>query len=145
MSEENNFLGGKDDKPKRSFLSHVKRFFLKVFGFALLAYVLFSMFVYFMSYSDGWRSGTLTKFSRKGYIFKTWEGEIYQRGAEDASLNIMNKAWNFSVESKQDIVIKELETYIGEEFRLHYYKRYGHLFWLGDTDYFVDSVVSVKR
>ena len=64
------------------------------------------MFIYFASYSDGWRSGTLTKFSRKGYIFKTWEGEIYQRGAEDASLNIMNKAWNFSVEDKQKNVIK---------------------------------------
>ncbi len=31
-------------------------------------------------YSDGKRSGVITKFSRKGLIWKSWEGEMIQGG-----------------------------------------------------------------
>jgi hypothetical protein len=40
-------------------------------------------FVTFRSYSDGTRVGTLTKLSRKGYIFKTHEGQLMTGGMTD--------------------------------------------------------------
>lgn len=35
---------------------------------------------YYNSFSDGTRDGVLYKFSRKGNIFKTYEGEMVQPG-----------------------------------------------------------------
>ncbi len=36
----------------------------------------FLLLKYFYTYSDGYRAGLLQKFSRKGTIFKTYEGEL---------------------------------------------------------------------
>ena len=107
----------------------------------LLGLIGWLVFVYYYTYSDGWRSGTLTKFSRKGYVSKTWEGEIYQRGMEQGSLNVVNKPWLFSVEGKEKSAIAVLEANPGKEYRVHYKQRITTFFWLGDTEYFVDSVV----
>lgn len=128
-------------KAKFEFIKTIKRFFLKLISLFLLGLFGWLAFVYFYTYSNGWRSGTLTKFSRKGYVSKTWEGEIYQRGMEQGSLNVVNKPWLFSVESKEKSAIAMLETNPGKEFRLHYKQRITTFFWLGDTEYFVDSVV----
>ena len=38
--------------------------------------VLFLAFFMFGSYSDGYRAGTVTKLSKKGFIIKTYEGEL---------------------------------------------------------------------
>ena len=52
---------------------------LILFSIVLLPFVIFTLYsllVLNWSYSDGWRSGVLQKFSRKGWICKTWEGEL---------------------------------------------------------------------
>ncbi len=33
-------------------------------------------FDYYVPYSNGWRAGKLIKFSHKGVIIKTWEGQL---------------------------------------------------------------------
>ncbi len=45
--------------------------FLIILGLAIFVYL-----KYFYTYSDGYRAGLLQKFSRKGTIFKTYEGEL---------------------------------------------------------------------
>ncbi|MDO8346655.1 MAG: hypothetical protein Q7S85_02025 [Rugosibacter sp.] len=54
--------------------------FLKGFiGFLLVAALLFAGYVWLAfqySYSDGERAGFVQKFSRKGWLCKTWEGEL---------------------------------------------------------------------
>jgi len=35
-------------------------------------------FIYYVPFSEGYRSGELIKFSNKGVLAKTWEGEISQ-------------------------------------------------------------------
>ena len=35
-------------------------------------------FVYYVPYSEGYRSGELIKFSRKGVMVKTWNGWIFR-------------------------------------------------------------------
>lgn len=91
-------------------------------------------FMYFVPYSEGTRSGELIKFSHKGVIFKTWEGEISQ-GISGAQI------FSFSVESKNKEVIKKLDELQGHYVKLTYFERFGILSWLGDTKYFVKDVV----
>ncbi|MBK7268496.1 MAG: hypothetical protein IPI07_02900 [Flavobacteriales bacterium] len=73
--------------PKRSFGSVLKRTawrLLLVVGALLIAWVLF---LYYASYSEGSRSGMVIKLSKRGMVFKTWEGQMnlqtfrsYRRG-----------------------------------------------------------------
>lgn len=100
---------------------------------ALLILAAFYTFVYFVTYSEGVRSGELIKFSRKGVIAKTWEGEISQ-GISGAQI------FPFSVLDKDEEVIEKLQEYQGEYVRLRYVERYATFFWLGDTRYFVEEV-----
>ena len=90
-------------------------------------------FLYFATYSEGVRAGRLVKFSHKGVIIKTWEGEISQ-GVSDAQVFV------FSVEASEKQVIDDLTKLQGKYVKLDYFERFGKLFWLGDTKYFVTKV-----
>ncbi|PKV50516.1 hypothetical protein ATE84_2574 [Aquimarina sp. MAR_2010_214] len=92
------------------------------------------VFIYYASYSEGTRSGELIKFSNKGVLFKTWEGEISQ-GISGAQI------FSFSVESQKEDIIKKLEKFQGRYVKLKYKERFGKVSWLGDTKYFVIDVV----
>ncbi len=89
--------------------------------------------VYYLTYSEGTRAGELIKFSKKGVIVKTWEGEISQ-GVSGA------KIFTFSVEDGKKDVIKSLQEHQGKYVKVHYFERYGTFFWLGDTKYFITKV-----
>ncbi len=99
-----------------------------------LLFSIWYAFVYFASYSEGTRSGELIKFSHKGFIFKTWEGEISQ-GVSGAQI------FSFSVEDKNKEVIKKMEDLQGHYVKLKYFERFTALSWLGDTKYFVTDVI----
>lgn len=111
----------------------MRKFFLKFLGILLLIFVAYVCFLYFAFYSDGVRAGRLVKFSHKGVIIKTWEGEISQ-GVSDAQVFI------FSVEPGERQAIADLNRLQGKFVKLHYFERFGKLFWLGDTKYFVTKV-----
>jgi len=95
--------------------------------------IMYVCFLYFASYSNGVRAGELIKFSHKGVMFKTWEGEISQGVSE-------SQRFVFSVESSEKQVIEDLNNFQGNMVKLHYFERYKTLFWLGDTKYFVTKV-----
>ena len=109
----------------------------KVFAIIIISILaLFSIwyaFVYFVTYSEGTRSGELIKFSNKGVVFKTWEGEISQ-GISGAQI------FSFSVEDSNDEVIKKLEALQGRYVKVGYKERYAKITWLGDTKYFITEV-----
>ncbi|MFK7812797.1 MAG: 6-phosphogluconate dehydrogenase [Maribacter sp.] len=90
-------------------------------------------FIYFVPYSEGKRSGELIKFSNKGVVFNTWEGEISQ-GVSGAQI------FKFSVLQKNQEVIKNLQEYQGEYVKLDYVERYATFFWLGDRKHFITKV-----
>lgn len=115
----------------------MKKFFLKFIGLLFLGFILYLCFLYFASYSEGVRAGRLVKFSHKGVIVKTWEGEISQ-GVSDSQIFI------FSVEDKEKKVIEDLNRLQGKFVTLHYFERFGKLFWLGDTKYFITKVEQDK-
>ncbi|CAL2075969.1 6-phosphogluconate dehydrogenase [Tenacibaculum sp. 190524A05c] len=109
----------------------------KILAFILLGIFLIAtayyVFIYYATYSEGERSGELIKFSRKGLVVKTWEGEISQ-GISGAQI------FKFSVEDKEEQVIKNLKEFQGRYVKLTYIERFGKFFWLGDTRYFITKV-----
>ncbi|WP_324026686.1 6-phosphogluconate dehydrogenase [Maribacter sp. BPC-D8] len=98
---------------------------------------LYYAFIYFVTFSEGTRSGELIKISHKGVIAKTWEGEISQ-GISGAQI------FSFSVLDKDKEVIEKLQEYQGQYVKISYVERYTTFFWLGDSKYFVTKVQAEK-
>ena len=95
---------------------------------------------YYNTYSEGNRSGILQKFSRKGNIFKTYEGELIMSSiASTSNTTLASEKFFFSV--KEDSIAKTLFNFEGKHVTLHYEQKRGHLPWNGETDYFVNSMV----
>lgn len=87
---------------------------------------------YFNIYSDGSREGILYKFSRKGNVFKTFEGEIIQPGLRSVQGGVINtNNLSFSV---IDIALADsLNKVIGKNVKLHYIQYRKNLPWRGDN------------
>lgn len=92
------------------------------------------------TYSSGERAGYVQKFSRKGWLCKTWEGEL-------AMVNIpgaMQEKFAFTVRS--DSIAEEINRLQGHRVALHYDQHVGvPLSCLGETEYFVDGVRSIEE
>lgn len=87
------------------------------------------------SYSDGERAGTLQKFSRRGWLCKTEEGEL----ALYIVSGIAPQIWNFTV--RDPSVAALLDKAVGHKVQLHYEEHAGlPSSCFGDTRYFVDRV-----
>lgn len=109
-----------------------KAVIITLVGIAAIFAVVYA-FIYFVTFSDGIRSGELIKISHKGVLVKTWEGEISQ-GISGAQI------FSFSVLDKDQEVIEKLQEYQGEYVKLKYVERFATFFWLGDSKYFVIGV-----
>jgi len=100
------------------------------------------------NYSEGERAGSITKLSKKGIIFKTWEGSIdmgiYQ-GARPNKGSVENTIWDFSVAN--DDIAKQIQeaNARGNRVVLHFKEKYMKLFWVGETKYIVTAVEEVKN
>lgn len=104
-----------------------------IVGVLVVSIVCYFSFLYYASYSDGVRSGQLIKFSHKGVIFKTWEGEISQ-GLSGGQI------FAFSVMDNQEKVITDLKNLEGQYVKVSYTERYKTFPWWGDTKYFIIEV-----
>lgn len=110
----------------------------KIFLYIVLAISLCSAgyfaFIYYVPFSEGVRSGELIKISHKGFLFKTWEGEMSQ-GISGAQI------FSFSVMDNQEETIQTLKDLQGKYVKVEYEERYKTFFWWGDTRYFVTKVI----
>jgi len=103
----------------------------------------FSYWKYFYTYSDGYRAGLLQKFSYKGNIFKTYEGEMILGGVSSNLVVALNpEKFYFSVTNEK--LAKQLDTMQGQMVMVHYHQKNGVLFWQGDTENLVDSVKRIR-
>ncbi len=101
----------------------VKKKIRKYLYLALTLFILIvGVYVYwsfFFNYSDGTRTGLLQKFSRKGNLFKTYEGElILSSVASSKNVTIASEKFLFSVQD--EAVAKELESLQGKIVDVHY-------------------------
>lgn len=115
----------------------MKKTLFYILGSLLLLYLLYFAFIYFVPYSEGTRTGELIKFSRKGVITKTWEGELSQ-GISGAQI------FQFSVLDGNREVIKKLQENEGNYVKLTYIERYSTFVFWGDTKYFITEVEEAR-
>jgi hypothetical protein len=121
----------------------MKQVFLKIGIAVVLIAVLglggWTWFSLAYNYSDGERAGYVQKFSRKGWICKTWEGE-------QALVNLpgaMPEIFYFSV--RDDGVAKRIQESVGKRVALSYEQHIGiPTTCFGDTQYFVVNVRVVE-
>jgi hypothetical protein len=93
--------------------------------------------VFNWNYSDGDRAGYLQKFSRKGWICKTYEGEL----AMTTVPGVAPVIWTFSVRMWDDPLAAQINGLLGKKVVLHYRElRYLPSTCFGETAYFVDNV-----
>lgn len=86
-------------------------------------------------YSSGERAGYVQKFSLKGYICKTWEGEIVLVSMPGT------QAEKFTFTVKDDSVAKKVNDSMGQRIKLIYEEHKGIPFsCFGETPYFVQDV-----
>lgn len=111
----------------------MKKTLFGILGVIVLLFIAWFAFIYFVPYSEGTRSGELIKFSKKGVISKTWEGEISQ-GISGAQI------FQFTVLDNNQEAIEALQENEGNYVRLKYVERYATFFFWGDTKYFITEV-----
>lgn len=91
------------------------------------------------TYSEGVRTGYVQKLSSKGWLCKTWEGELAMTTVPGTAPQI----FNFSVRS--DSVAQEIEKRSGAQVTLSYKEHRGvPTSCFGETTYFVDGVRGTK-
>lgn len=115
--------------------SRVTFILLSLITAAVALFALYTWVTLQVSYSDGERAGFLQKFSRKGWICKTWEGEILLSSMPGA----IPERFEFSV--RDDLVARQLMAAMGKRVNLSYAQHKGvPSACFGETEYFVEKV-----
>lgn len=92
-----------------------------------------------INYSTGNRVGKVVKISKKGVMFKTWEGELQQEDNPEK--------WAFSIRGSQEQVRENIDDAIeaNKRVKLYYKQKYIVLPWRGDTDYLIYKVEVLEK
>jgi len=91
------------------------------------------------SYSKGERAGYVQKFSQKGWMIKTWEGELTLVAVPGS----MPEKFFFTVRS--DELAKKINTSVGKRVAVSYEQHKGlPANWFGDTEYFVKEIKVIE-
>jgi hypothetical protein len=101
----------------------------------LLGFLAYTFFTLKWAYSEGDRAGILQKFSRKGWICKTYEGEL----AVSYTPGMAPVIWNFTV--RDESVATKIKDAEGKRVVVHYNEHRGvPTDCFGETQYYVDDV-----
>ncbi|MDP1593106.1 MAG: hypothetical protein Q8L80_02565 [Gallionella sp.] len=91
------------------------------------------------SYSEGERAGFMQKLSHKGWLCKTWEGELSLVALPGAA----PEKFYFSV--RDETVAQQINANVGQRVALTYEQHKGlPTSCFGETDYFVTAVKIIK-
>ena len=112
----------------------MRKFLIILIGIIIIGIAGYFTIMYYATYSEGNRTGELIKFSHKGYLFKTWEGELNQGFSG-------NQVFKFSVIDADQKVIQQMKDFQGKYVKVTYIERYTTFPWWGETNYFVTQVV----
>ena len=129
-------------EPKQSFVRRHwgKLTIATVLLLPILVFTIWAGIALSWSYSTGQRTGYVQKLSLKGWLCKTWEGEL-QMSNIPGSAPIL---FQFSVRS--DSIARAIEALAGKQVALTYEQHVGvPSDCFGETEYFVTSVREVTR
>ncbi len=108
----------------------------------LLLAILAGSVAVFANFSDGYRVGRVIKLSRKGYVFKTWEGQLNLEAlSQDEGI------WEFSVHRGDDDIRQQIDEAVemGSRVKLYYKEKYFQFDWRGKTKYFIYEVENIEE
>ena len=98
----------------------------------VLVFVIWSTITLHYTYSSGDRAGYLQKISKRGWLCKTWEGELQLTAVPGAAPE------KFIFTTRSDSLANELNRLSGQHVSLHYEQHKGvPSSCFGDTEYFV--------
>lgn len=123
-------------------MTKIKKAFIIISLILIVGLGLFGYVYYYVPFSDsGVKAGVLNNVKHKGYVFKTYEGELIQIGFSHGKKGLQSNEFLFSVEDED--VAKRLMNLAGQEVKLHYKEYFGALPWRGHSKFVVDSIVEV--
>lgn len=101
--------------------------------------VLYTAAVLNFAYSSGERAGYVLKLSRKGWVCKTWEGELQMLAIPGA----LPEKFHFTVPDEK--VAEQINQVLGKQVTLHYDEHVGiPSTCFGDTGYYVTGVEAIR-
>jgi hypothetical protein len=114
----------------------VLKWLLIAIGAVVLGTAAYFAFALRYTYATGERAGYVQKFSRTGWVCKTWEGEMAVVNQPGATREI----FTFSV--RDEAVAQQISATMGERVVLQYDQHLGLPSCFGDTGYYVTSARS---
>jgi hypothetical protein len=99
---------------------------------------LYLLAAYSFTYSTGERAGYVQKFSKKGWLCKTWEGELAMANLPGA----MPEKFEFTLHD--DAVAAQINNSMGQRVTLTYEQKVGLPSCFGDTPYWVTQVRAIE-
>jgi hypothetical protein len=121
----------------------MKKFLGILVGVIVLVMALIFYFRYGRPFGEGVKAGTLNYVVYKGWLWKTYEGEVILAGFQNkVNSSLQSNEFTFSIDN--EAVAKRLELASGKEVQLHYYEYVGTLPWRGVSKFIVDSIVSIS-
>lgn len=118
----------------------VFKYFILLITLATIVFTLYTWATLSWVYSSGERAGYVQKFSKKGYVCKTWEGEIVLVSMPGTQA----EKFNFTV--RDGAIAKKVIDSLGKRVRLSYEEHKGipsNCF--GDSPYFVQDVQVLEK
>jgi hypothetical protein len=117
----------------------IKSIVAAVFALAI-AVALYVLVVVFWSYSSGERAGWVQKFSSKGWLCKTWEGEMAMVSMPGTTAD------KFYFTVWDDEVAERINKAMGKRVSLHYEEKVGiPTSCFGETRYYVNKITAVEE
>jgi hypothetical protein len=105
----------------------------------LLLAVGYGFFVWKWTYSEGERAGFVQKLSKKGFVCKTWEGELSMVSLPGSvAEKFLFTVWD-------DKVAEDINTNVGKRVALYYEEKVGlPTSCFGETRYYITKVKSLE-
>ena len=114
----------------------LSRFILFLFILIIL-FVLYTWLTLSYSYSTGSRAGFLQKFSNRGWVCKTWEGEL-------VTGSMLGNQEKFSFSVRDEELAKMVSSNIGRRVEIEYDQHVGvPTNCFAETEYYVKKIKSV--
>ena len=118
------------------------RYLLLALLLAIAGLALWTWLTLSWAYSEGTRAGILQKFSHRGWLCKTQEGDLVL--AQFPVAGVTPQIWQFSV--RDQAVSAQLEKAVGARVQIHYTEHPGvPSTCFADTRYFVDRVTVMEE
>ena len=99
-----------------------------------------------VDYSDGNRVGVVVKLSRKGVLWKTWEGVVAVGGGDGQVFSALTHSFSVDRQARHGEDVEALQRALdeaatrGTRVKIRYVEALFSWPWRGETDYFVQSV-----